>query len=323
VDETGAVVDWFVALKVNNGYEYWQATEKAPTLVKSKTTLEDTKNGLISLTMEQSYDTAYTSLYWNDESPDGSSHSTFGHTKGVITYDTNGGYWLIDSIPKYPDTSTGQYIGIPSSGVTYGQSFMCLNLDVATIDQVAEMLQYYRPHVFSSRQIQSSVSLTPHIPLVIAGTAIKSPGNYWMPFSTKGGLQFNGFGTNDAYNKDVYYGIGQFYGLDMMAETWMNGANPLYSYCTPQYTQNILNVRNVQFGTDAWKETEDHSKWAIATSGDIVCFGGKNRMVSQTTRQGGVVCFKQATLWASLNAGIQATAPCGEKAPSNSTVSQF
>ncbi len=38
---------------------------------------------------------------------------TFGHTKGMVGVDNSGdgGFWLIHSVPKYADASTGAYTG--------------------------------------------------------------------------------------------------------------------------------------------------------------------------------------------------------------------
>ena len=38
--------------------------------------------------------------------------------------------------------------------VTYAQSFMCLSLSTSTINQVATMLQYYRPFVYDSNVVR-------------------------------------------------------------------------------------------------------------------------------------------------------------------------
>jgi deoxyribonuclease-2 len=64
------------------------------------------------------------------------------------------------------------------------------------------------------------------------------------------------------------------------------------TYCRPQYAWDVMNVRNLSFGSGiAYDETKDHSKWGITTNKAIVCVGDINRMESQRTRGGGTVRF--------------------------------
>jgi len=303
VDENGANVDWFVGLKVNNAYAYSLATSAKRTMTTSAYTLDNASKGAISLTIQQSFDTSVTAIYWNDEDPAGNSHNTFGHDKGIIAFDKTGGYWLIHSTPRFPDTTQGKYGGFPSYAVTYGQSFMCITLTPSTINTVANMLQWARPYVFSSRVVADSIALAPNINALIAGTAIKDPLSSQISFKSAAGQTFYGWGTTSSFNQDIYYTAAMYFKSAVRAETWMNGINPLPSFCTPTYLYNTVNIRSVGFAGKTWLETQDHSKWALTNNG-YVCFGGKNRQLSQTSRQGELVCFAMPDLWSSLNAGI-------------------
>lgn len=41
----------------------------------------------------------------------------------------------------------------------------------------------------------------------------------------------------------------------------------------------------------------DHSKWGVALSKEVVCFGDINRMTSQYKRGGGTTCFENKAIW--------------------------
>jgi deoxyribonuclease-2 len=59
-----------------------------------------------------------------------------------------------------------------------------------------------------------------------------------------------------------------------------------------------------------WSETQDHSKWAITETKDVVCMGDINRMTSQYSRGGGTACFLDPVLHAVLKQAIIKTNTC-------------
>jgi hypothetical protein len=64
----------------------------------------------------------------------------------------------------------------------------------------------------------------------------------------------------------------------------------LPSYCRPDYQYNVMNVEDVQLVNGiSWKETTDHSKWAITMTNNYTCIGDINRVSGQLKRGGGTV----------------------------------
>jgi len=59
----------------------------------------------------------------------------------------------------------------------------------------------------------------------------------------------------------------------------------------------------------SWKETEDHSKWAVAGH-EYACFGDMNRMPSQWKRGGSFFCLNEPTLVTALSSIIVAHDSC-------------
>lgn len=63
-----------------------------------------------------------------DESPDNVEHENWGHTKGALAFDESSGFWLIHSVPRFPDTSVS-YV-YPKEETEYGQSFLCMTYGI-------------------------------------------------------------------------------------------------------------------------------------------------------------------------------------------------
>ena len=66
----------------------------------------------------------------------GATSMSYGHTKGMLSWSASGGFWLIHSVPKYADTpdNTDTY-EYPSTGEQYGQSMLCMSLDLPNVDK--------------------------------------------------------------------------------------------------------------------------------------------------------------------------------------------
>jgi len=83
------------------------------------------------------------SLLWvlyNDQPPNQTYSSALGHTKGVVMSGTDGGLWLVHSVPNFPppptNSSSSKSYRYPQSGRYYGQSFLCISLTDSQLDLV-------------------------------------------------------------------------------------------------------------------------------------------------------------------------------------------
>lgn len=79
-------------------------------------------------------------ILYNDEPPNKPSKSNKGHTKGVVLGDKEGGIWLVHSVPHFPPA--GPNYTYPLTGSLYGQSFLCLSLDLKNLDAVGTYSKY-------------------------------------------------------------------------------------------------------------------------------------------------------------------------------------
>lgn len=63
-------------------------------------------------------------MLYNDDHPTGKKDSYRGHTKGVLTFDRDRGFWLVHSVPRFPHPEAYAY---PESGTVFGQSLLCVS----------------------------------------------------------------------------------------------------------------------------------------------------------------------------------------------------
>ena len=68
----------------------------------------------------------------------------------------------------------------------------------------------------------------------------------------------------------------------------------------------IFDIENVTLPDDEhWKETQDHSKWAIGINKYWVCVGDINRQHGQLSRGGGTYCRYDKSLWTAFQSLVQ------------------
>ena len=64
-----------------------------------------------------------------------------GHTKGVLATSSEYGFWLVHSVPKFPELSGSDYKW-GSASADYGQTFLCISMSLADIDGVAKQVGF-------------------------------------------------------------------------------------------------------------------------------------------------------------------------------------
>merc|ERR1719399_1615806 len=231
-DENGNPVDWFIAIKHPDGTDYSYTDSNSRGRFSAGAGL-DSNYGSISATLEQFYGAGSSDGYlqYNDQTPDGKASGSKGHTKGVVAFDSDGGYWLIHSVPRYPIDHGSSY-SYPVDEERYGQSFLCLSLDVSTLETVGQQFMYTRPQLYGSPHISSDLAgRVPTLKQVLEGGS-----NGWIhngesnnaEIRTKGGADFTSFAKTASWGQDLYAQlVAPHYRSGVLAETWMNGVGAL------------------------------------------------------------------------------------------------
>ena len=328
LDENGNPVDWWFAYKVPQlaksansptatGYEYIYYDAKVGKVVKSPNLLTDGK-GALDLTLKSVFDKPDATTGWilyNDEMPADTKRldsSSFGHTKGVIAFDTSSktALWLLHSWPKFADPGAA---GMPTP--IYGQTYLCLSLDMATASQIAgQMANHQEPQVYVPR-IPPTLDKKDPLYLLTQTLDPNAKGDAdVIECKSRGGLAFKVIAKNRKWNKDFWNDlVGPTLKADMDVETWIRGKiPPVLDSDGIHKTFDVKYIDLSPLGVPwTWPETHDHAKWGITVDSDWVCVGDINRMVSQEKRGGGTIAFQDGALWAALSKTDLLVAPPG------------
>jgi deoxyribonuclease-2 len=327
LDENGKSVDWWFIYKVPKltqdaksdsatGYEYVYFDQHAKKVSKSPNLLNHGK-GALNLTLNSLFTKPANSTGWilyNDEMPaaaKGKDSGTCGHTKGVIGFDTASetAFWLLHSWPKYAAPGAA---AMPTP--QYGQTFLCLSLDLATANQLAtQMENHQQPQCFLPR----AATLTKSESLYALTQPLKPnpPGDAdVIQCKTKAGMPFKVLAKNREWGKDFWNDwVGPQLKADLDVETWIRGKVP--PVVDSDGIHKTFDVKFINLGPLgahwAWPESHDHAKWGITTSDGWICVGDINRMVSQEKRGGGTIAFQNQTLWQALSRTDLILAPPG------------
>eukprot|EP00048_Salpingoeca_helianthica_P013194 m.196564 g.196564 ORF g.196564 m.196564 type:complete len:294 (+) comp15465_c2_seq3:1556-2437(+) len=165
LDEKGAPVDWWFVYKLPHGFRYAyrdmnNAAAGGALEPYTDRELDCGNTGCalgFTLTQLLSNKAGLAYALYNDEPPT-STHarrgagrnasSEGGHTKGVVVFNESKGFWLVHSVPKFPEIETAAFQWQASN--EYGQTMLCISLDIGDINGIAKQLQVTYPDIYAS-----------------------------------------------------------------------------------------------------------------------------------------------------------------------------
>ena len=275
--------------------------------------LNETKHPIAN-TLQPIYDNYKTDpkmyMFYNDETPEKRVSYTHGHTKGVISFDMDTGFWLVHSLPRFPNYANSSY-EFPHSGHTNGQTFLCMSFSYKeSFNDIGKLLLYNWPQIYDSALPENMKAGNPNMTSAMKGNHVeKAPFNMTLRLKTLGGNEFQAFAKFSDFNADLYdHWIAPYYQAQLYTETWQNGVGKLPSNCSTPY--KVYNVKDVTIVDESFTETKDHSKWAVTENSTYVCIGDINRAKSQYKRCGGTVCFNHTMVSAAFYKAVTDSEPC-------------
>ena len=331
LDDSGKPVDWYVAYKlphyvptpVQEGYGYLYLDAETGGFVTSKFSAADTSSAM-GATLQQVYNNAKQEaesmayVFYNDANPEGQEFFDYGHSKGALAFTSDGGFWLVHSVPKYPNRVQDGY-SYPHSGTYYGQMFFCVNFNASTFDAIGKQLRFNGPHIHDSQLPSSMAEKFPNMKSLLDGDFIlNAPYNMSAKLVSGAGKDFIHFAKNKNFGADLYAAfVAPSLKTDLLAETWQHGSSKTGPSCKTQFTvENIIRL-DVKSTTDDYPfvNYKDHSKYVLSKGGDppFVCIGDINRMESQFERGGGTLCTNDKTLWNVFKGLVQDFISCNQK----------
>ncbi|XP_050295284.1 plancitoxin-1 [Anthonomus grandis grandis] len=322
-------LDWYVIYKlpkqtsksnahIKEGLGYVYMTSKNYTeWTWSEVSINDS-NSMVGHSLkglfEKKNEKAY--ILYNDEAPNGKTSGSKGHTKGVVLADSISGLWLIHSVPHFPYSS--DHYEYPTTGQHYGQSFLCISLNLKQINNVGKQLQYNEPFIFSEYVPTSLSDTLPDIVRAANNETINASPYYNIEtIISLAGIKITSFAKSAKFGKDLYSNlVNSELTSNLYVETWPNEANRLPSDCTNKYQVDNIKIIQMSNPSVSFKATVDHSKWAVSTPSDLnqwVCIGDINRAQKQTERGGGTTCLNNEKLSGVYQKIISSVEPCSNK----------
>ncbi|CAH8510849.1 unnamed protein product [Schistosoma turkestanicum] len=344
LDDDGQAVDWFVGYKLPKSYDVVFMNTDQRNWQLSKYAINE--NGMMSHTFESMFELidkpdSVIGMY-NDEIPKGTNLFSYneenlwwGHMKGAFAFDdTDTGFWIIHSIPKLSFTNTS-YV-YPKTGYTYGQHFLCVNLEKKYIDSLITQFALARP-LFQSAYISSSVkSKFPDLAKLLqnqnVSTEIES--NVIEMQTAGNSFRLNHFSKSVNFGKDLYADfVAPTLKTSLDTETWQHDGS-IPSACHRQYS--VKNIESIYIETTETTilNAQDHAKWAVTVSSSSssssnqrtehtnnnnnnnnnhwICLGDINRQPHQFKRGGGTMCIQDQKLWQSFYDSIQRVEECSK-----------
>ncbi|XP_015781364.1 deoxyribonuclease-2-beta-like [Tetranychus urticae] len=352
-NEQDESVDWYIAYKLpreepkpnQNGYNYATITSKdyKESKLKLSSKLVNDSGSIWGKTLAPLYADAskYTYFAWNDDPPKEKGNGYYAHSKGVIAMDATSGFWLIHSVPNFPNLFNETY-DYPTTGRENAQISLCLSF-ASQLEgpKIGSILALMRPNVYAYNLIDTIPKENDNFQSLVPSSGRKRSRNRntVLTSSLKGssdGTQFTVFGKSPRALIEIYSDvIGPTLKSDLYTQTWRRGAGGILNSTCSRKTVNVMNVQSISMKfkndteTDDWDFTSDHSKWAITTDADNsetsseknpwTCVGDINRMQSQSKRGGSVVCLKNQQLWSAFNKIIKSTEACNQRTRKNSS----
>lgn len=254
-------------------------------------------------TFAQSKDKDFNFFFWNDDktckddTKSQPASNSKAHAKGELIFDKKSGVFLLHSLPRFPTRMLDGTIltELPGNAGIYGQTFLCISTDESTPYKLAELLNYI--NISNNLSVKEDRLNNPANPWVEKLIINKYSSSYPLLLETEiqsKGKQTFTFFSKSHRKKDVPYDLTlrQKYGDNFFVRTWSRPSlSP--SICEDN---KLLNILDVQYDKWAFGKDKEHSKWAVAETKNICCFGDVNHTDSQKNRGGNIVCFENKKL---------------------------
>lgn len=207
-----------------------------------------------------------------------------------------------------------------ASGGRYGQVALCISLASAELAKViSHNFLVSQPYVYHSHVAASASSPFDQAVKKLAAKEWTASHSFSQTNLTSlAGRTFTSFYKSPGDHVDLYAGIvAPAFKAPLLVESWRkNPGSPLDSECSHPKTK-VENVHQIKLSFVNSEESghfsylDDHSKWAISSSGENhVCIGDINRMASQYKRGGGTTCLSLASVWKAFNSFVGEVDKC-------------
>ncbi|KAK3087627.1 hypothetical protein FSP39_008610 [Pinctada imbricata] len=311
--------------KVNDGYSFYYMDVNNPSWSKSSLGINENRGHAVYYTLQQIYGTkqndTFLYAFYNDQPPPKSESLNHGHTKGAFAFEKTGGFWMISSIPHFPSPKKLGYL-YPKSGRDNGQTILCISLKYGSMDDIAKIMQFTYPKFYDYNLPKSFADASPAMTAILNKKqehVTTPPYQGQTSLQSKAGQEFLNFAKAGNFEADLYDSfVSCQLKNDLQVETWQNGekSKVLPSNCSVKCegdssTRSVFNINSISIQGDNFKETKDHSKWAVSKTDQWVCIGDINRLETQFHRGGATTCFQNGQVHKGFTQIIAGYNKCG------------
>ena len=96
-------------------------------------------------------------IFYNDGVPEMDYDHSFGHTKGELAFNTKSGFWIIQTVPNFPNRTFEGY-DYPRTGHKYGQIMLCVTFKAESFNTILSQLKYHKPHIYDGNLRQFRIT---------------------------------------------------------------------------------------------------------------------------------------------------------------------
>ena len=196
-------------MQVNNNAEYYYNDPDSTKLSKSPNTIEEDSSGAIMNTVMQLYGDlgdSYAYALYNDQTPTGSSSDSRAHSKGLMLFDGEKGFWMVHSVPKWPGAVSQGWYDI--SSLTYAQSIMCTTFRLDRLEDIAALQMVQWPLIYSSGISSDLMDDHPQFVEWITGSKNKTATNTTTELVSYNGRHMTHYSTSNYCDCDLWGDVG-------------------------------------------------------------------------------------------------------------------
>lgn len=219
------------------------------------------------------------------------------HSKGILIYNALNGLFLLHSLPKYPTRTNNNFIinELPKNAGIYGQVFFCVSILKKYAEIIVKILKCI--NVLINKSISyDRVNRFPNFSIL--NLIMDTENSYCLIKDIINITSINGKNftiiIKDANNKENIYDskLRNIYKDNFLVRSW---SRP--KLLPPVYGEYFIkNIIEIKFDNIKLKKNNDHSKWAISLTKNIVCIGDLNHSERQNERNGNIICFENKKL---------------------------
>ena len=183
-------------------------------------TLDSIYGGYKSSSSYNSTSSSYAYGMWNDQ-PDNqhSADQIYAHSKGIFQTDDRQGFYLIHSMPSFPAPRKDGYQRLPDQ--TYGQSFLCLTVNINQIDMLGQDLKTMHVFPFDFDIPKGLAGKMPNMVDAMNRVEDKVNQTRKTSFKTVKGRSFRHFSKGRHWGKDLYEDfVAKELSSDLGSNTW-------------------------------------------------------------------------------------------------------